>query len=133
MADVTIKNLKADVDDSAPKFGMAPAIEAHFARDDIGAEKFGLSYQRLAPDARMPFGHTHSEQEEVYVIVGGSGRVKVDDDVHEIEQWDAVRVSAGAMRNFEAGADGLEYVAFGAPNTGGKDVEMVQGWWPEEE
>jgi mannose-6-phosphate isomerase-like protein (cupin superfamily) len=130
MANVTIRNLKADVEDAAPGFGMAPDVEAHFARDDIGATNFGLSYQRLAPEARMPFGHTHSEQEEVYVITAGSGRVKVDDDVHEVSQWDAVRVSPGAMRNFEAGADGLEYVAFGAPNTGGKDVEMVQGWWP---
>lgn len=131
MANVTIKNLKADIDDSAVKFGMAPAVEAHFARDDIGAQNFGISYQRLAPDARMPFGHRHGEQEEVYVVVGGSGRVKVEDDVHELAQWDAVRVPPGAMRNFEAGSDGIEFIAFGAPNTGGKDVEMVQGWWPE--
>jgi mannose-6-phosphate isomerase-like protein (cupin superfamily) len=132
MPDVTIKNLKADIDDSAPKFGMAPDVEAHFARDDIGAHNFGLSYQRLAPNARMPFGHRHGEQEEVYVIVGGSGRVKVDDDVHDLSQWDAVRVGAGTMRNFEAGSDGLELLAFGAPNTGGKDVDLVQGWWSED-
>jgi mannose-6-phosphate isomerase-like protein (cupin superfamily) len=132
MTNATIKNLKSEIDDSAPTFGMDPAVEAHFARNDIGAEKFGLSYQRLAPNARMPFGHRHSEQEEVYVIVGGSGRVKIDDDVHEVSRWDAVRVGPGAMRNFEAGADGLELIAFGAPNTDGKDVEMVQGWWAEE-
>jgi mannose-6-phosphate isomerase-like protein (cupin superfamily) len=133
MTKATIKNLKTDVDDSAPKFGMAPDVEARFAREDIGARNFGLSYQRLAPDARMPFGHTHSEQEEVYVIVGGSGRIKIDDDVHELSQWDAVRVAPGTMRNLEAGGSGLELIAFGAPNTGGKDVDMVQGWWSESE
>jgi uncharacterized cupin superfamily protein len=130
--DYTRVNLKSDVKDMAPEYDMK-GIESRFARTSLELAHSGLSYFRLDPGYRAPFGHTHSEQEEVYVIVGGSGRVKVDDDVHEIEQWDAVRVSAGAMRNFEAGADGLEYVAFGAPNTGGKDVEMVQGWWPEEE
>lgn len=129
MSDATIKNLRTDVEDSAPKFGMAPDVEAHFAREDIGASNFGLSYQRLAPGARMPFGHRHAEQEEVYVVVSGAGRVRIDDDVHEVAQWDAVRVGPETMRAFEAGPDGLEFIAFGAPNTGGRDVDMVPGWW----
>ncbi len=133
MTNVTIKNLKSDVEDSAPKFGMAPAVEAHFARDDIDAEVFGLSYQRLAPNARMPFGHKHAQQEEVYVVVGGSGRVKVEDDIHDVAQWDAVRVGPDTMRNFEAGPDGLELIAFGGPSNGNKDADMVQGWWSESE
>jgi mannose-6-phosphate isomerase-like protein (cupin superfamily) len=131
VTDATIRNLKTDVEDSAPKFGMSPDVEARFARDDIDAERFGLSYQRLAPDARMPFGHRHAEQEEVYVVVSGSGRVKLDDDVHDVREWDAVRVGPATMRSFEAGPDGLELIAFGTPNVGNKDVDVVPGWWSE--
>ena len=117
MNSYTIKNLKTDVEDIAPKFDMAPEVEARFARDPLECEKLALSFQRLAPNARMPFGHRHAEQEEVYVVLEGSGRVKLDDDVRDVEQWDAVRAPAETMRCFEAGADGLTIVAFGAPKT----------------
>jgi mannose-6-phosphate isomerase-like protein (cupin superfamily) len=127
----TIRNLKK-VEDSALKFGLAPAVEARFAREPLECTQFGLSYQRLAPEARMPFGHRHAEEEEVYVVLGGSGRVKLDDEVVEVRKWDAVRVSPATMRAFEAGPEGLELLAFGAPNTHGADLEMVQDWWSEE-
>ena len=126
----TVKNLKA-VEDSAPKFGMSPDLEARFASRDLQAEQFGLSYQRLAPNVRGPFGHRHSTQEEVYVVLGGGGRVKVGDDIVELKQWDAVRVSADTVRAFEAGPDGLELIAFGAPGTGPGDAEVIPGWWSE--
>jgi quercetin dioxygenase-like cupin family protein len=94
-------------------------------------EKGGLSYFRLDPGFRAPFGHTHSEQEEVYLVVSGSARVAVGDDVIDLARFDAVRVAPGAWRGLEAGPDGVEVVAFGAPNTDNKDAEMQQGWWPE--
>ena len=75
----------------------------------------------------MPFGHKHAQQEEVYVVVGGSGRVKVEDDIHDVAQWDAVRVGPDTMRNFEAGPDGLELIAFGGPSNGNMDADMVRG------
>ncbi len=130
MSGYTIKNLK-DVEDSAPKFGMAPALEARFAREELGLEQSGVSYLHLAPDARVPFGHKHSEQEELYVVVDGSGRIKLDDDIVDLRQWDAVRIPPGTMRCPEAGPDGIELVLFGAPNTGNADIEMVQGWWSD--
>jgi mannose-6-phosphate isomerase-like protein (cupin superfamily) len=130
MAEYTIKNLK-DVEDSAPKFGMSDVLEARFAREELGLENAGVSYQRLEPDTRLPFGHKHTEQEELYVVVGGSGRIKLDDDILELRQWDAVRIPPGAMRNLEAGPAGLEVVLFGAPNNANADVEMVQGWWAD--
>jgi mannose-6-phosphate isomerase-like protein (cupin superfamily) len=129
VADFTIKNLKSDVEDSAPKFGMAPAVEAHFAREDIGAENMGLSYQRLAPNARMPFGHKHAKQEEVYVIVDGNGRVKLDDEVHDVRQWDAVRVGSDTIRAFEAGPEGLAFIVVGAPFKDRNDVDLIPNWW----
>jgi len=129
MAGYTLLNL-AEVEDAAPRFGMAPAMEARFARSELDADTLGLSLQRLAPDARQPFGHRHREQEEVYVVLDGSGRAKVDDEVIELRRHDALRVAPGTMRCFEAGPDGLEYVAFGAHPEGG-DVEMEPGWWAE--
>ena len=128
MPSYTIKNLM-EVDDSAPEFGMAPAVEARFARQALGLEGSGLSYQRLAPNARMPFGHHHREQEEVYVVLSGSGRVSLDDALVEVRQWDALRVSPETMRCFEAGADGIEFLAFGAPSAGPGDADITPGWW----
>jgi mannose-6-phosphate isomerase-like protein (cupin superfamily) len=126
----TIKNLK-DVEDSAPKFGMSDVLEARFAREELGLEVAGVSYQRLQPDARIPFGHKHTEQEELYVVVGGSGRIKLDDEILDLRQWDAVRIPPGTMRCVEAGSDGIEIIAFGAPSNGNADVEMLQGWWSD--
>lgn len=128
MADYTLKNLQ-DVEDAAPGFGLSPDLEARFARDDLALENSGVSYQRLAPSYRMPFGHKHGEQEELYVVLSGGGRVKLDDEIVEIRQWDVVRVPNQTMRNFEAGPDGLELLAFGAPSMGNKDVEQTPGWW----
>jgi mannose-6-phosphate isomerase-like protein (cupin superfamily) len=129
MAAYTHRNLQSDVEDSAQKFGMGDVLEAHFARNDLEATQFGLSLQRLKPGARMPFGHRHAQQEEVYVVVDGSGRLKVEDEVLEVGPWDAVRVSPEAARAFEAGDDGLTLIAFGAPNTGMGDAEQLPGWW----
>lgn len=130
MADYTLTNLK-NVEDQAPKFGLAPNLEARFTRNDLGLQNSGLSYQRLAPDFRVPFGHKHKAQEELYVILGGSGRLKLDDEIVEVRQWDVVRVPKETTRNFEAGPDGLELLAFGAPNTGPQDAEQLPGWWTD--
>jgi mannose-6-phosphate isomerase-like protein (cupin superfamily) len=127
----TVKNLK-EVEDAAPKFGLSPDLEARFARGDLEGETTGLSYQRVAPNFRIPFGHRHEDQEEVYVLVSGSGRMKLDEEVVELRQWDAVRVSSETMRDFEAGPAGAELLAFGAPARGQpNDAEMTQGWWSD--
>jgi len=131
MTDFTIKNLKGDIDDSAPKFGLAPDVEARFAREDIDAEKLGLSYQHLEPNVRQTFGHKHANQEEVYVILAGGGRVKLDDEIRDVTQWDAVRVAHDTIRCFEAGTDGLTLLAVGAPFKDSNDVEMIQDWWSD--
>jgi quercetin dioxygenase-like cupin family protein len=129
MPGYTIKNLVSGVENSAEKFGMGDVLAAHFARKDLEATKLGVSLQRLKPNQRVPFGHRHEEQEEVYVVVGGSGRLKLDDDTVEVGRWDAVRVAPEVMRAFEAGPDGLEVVAFGAP--GIPDTQQEMGWWTD--
>lgn len=130
MSGYTKKNLKRDVENSAPKFGMPSELEARFARTALGGETLGLSHMTLAPNFRIPFGHKHSGQEEVYVVVRGSGRVKVDDEIVELAEWDAIRFDKGAMRQVEAGPEGVEYIAFGA-GTDPRDAEMTPGWWSE--
>jgi mannose-6-phosphate isomerase-like protein (cupin superfamily) len=133
MAEHTIVNLK-EVEDQAPNFGLAPNLEARFASEPLELEKSGISYQRLAPNFRVPFGHKHKQQEELYVLVSGSAKVKLDDEIVDLKHWDAVRVPGEKMRCFEAGPEGAEILAFGAPNTGNprEDIdEMVPNWWTD--
>jgi quercetin dioxygenase-like cupin family protein len=130
MAAYTRVNLKSDVQDMAPQFGME-GIESRFARTNLELEKSGVSYFRLDPGYRAPFGHTHSEQEEVYVILSGGARVAVGDEVVELGELDAIRIAPETMHGMEAGPDGAEILAFGAPNTDNKDADMQPGWWPE--
>jgi mannose-6-phosphate isomerase-like protein (cupin superfamily) len=134
VAEYTIKNLKDDVEDQAPSFGFSPDLEARFARQTLELERSGLSYQKLAPGFRVPFGHTHGKQEETYVILSGSGRVKLGDEVVDVKAWDAVRVGSGVWRAFEAGPDGMELLAFGARCGMGvedSDADMERGWWSD--
>ena len=111
---------------------MAPNIEARYARKPLGLENSGVSYFRLEPDFRLPFGHTHSEQEEVYVVLSGSARVKAGDEIVELAPLDAMRVPGATPRGMEAGPDGAEILAVGAPNTDNKDAELLQDFWPKD-
>jgi mannose-6-phosphate isomerase-like protein (cupin superfamily) len=130
MANYTKTNLRADVENVAPKFDMPSEMEARFGRTAIEGETLGLSLMKLAPNFRIPFGHKHSGQEEVYVVVRGSGRVKVEDEVVEVGEWDAIRFGKDTMRNVEAGPDGIEYLAFGAGEDP-RDADMAPGWWTD--
>ena len=130
MADFSIVNVR-EVEDSASASGMPEGMEARFPKRVLGSTIGALSLQRLAPGLRSPFGHRHARQEELYVIVEGGGRMKLDDEVVDVRRWDAVRVSPGTMRAFEAGPDGLELLAYGAPIADEPDVEMAPGWWDE--
>jgi len=130
MADYTLLNLKTDVEDMAPRFGYAPNMESRFARGSLGLQQSGVSYFKIAPDFRVPFGHRHAEQEEIYVLLSGSARMKLDDEIVELKPLDAVRVPGSTPRGMEAGPDGAEILAFGAPNTEGKDAEMLPEFWP---
>ena len=129
MSDYTIVNMK-EVEDQALKFGLSPDLEARFARVPLDAEQIGFTYQRLAPNFRIPWGHTHKTQEEVFLLVGGSARMKLGDEIKELKPWDAVRVHKDLMRGFEAGPDGAEFIVVGSPGGPG-DAEMVQGWWSD--
>jgi len=124
----TLKKL-TEVEDTAPGFGLGEIQEARFANDDLEVEDTGVSHQRLKADKRQGFAHKHDKAEEVYVVLSGSGRVKLDDEIVELGALDAIRVSPGVTRQFEAGPDGLELLAFGPHHEG--DGEMIQDWWTD--
>jgi mannose-6-phosphate isomerase-like protein (cupin superfamily) len=130
----TRRNVKADLEDIGPRFDGAPDLEFRAATKALALEQSALSYQRIPPGYRFPYGHTHATQEEVYVVVRGSGRMKLDDEIVELEEWDAVRVPAGTWRGYEAGPEGLEILVVGAPNLGDDprgDVDGQRDWWAD--
>src|SRR5436189_5299182 len=112
----TLRNLKGDLEDVGSRFDGPPDLEFRLATVALELEQSGLSYQRIPAGCRFPYGHTHKTQEEVYVAVNGSGRMKLDDEIVELKQWDAVRVPAGVWRGYEAGPAGLEMLVMGAPS-----------------
>jgi mannose-6-phosphate isomerase-like protein (cupin superfamily) len=130
MANYTKKNIRKDVEDSARKFDLPSEMQARFARKPIGGETLGLSLFTLEPNFRIPFGHKHEGQEEVYVVVRGSARIKVEDEIVEVGEWDAIRIDKDTWRDVEAGPEGVEYLAFGAGDDP-TDAEMAPGWWPD--
>jgi mannose-6-phosphate isomerase-like protein (cupin superfamily) len=130
----TLTNLKNDLEDLGANFDGSPDLEFRAATKALGLERSGLTYQRVPPGYRFPYGHTHSTQEEVYVVVGGGGRMKLDDEIVELTEWDAVRVPPGTWRGYEAGPAGLELLVIGAPNLGENprdDVEGQRDWWAD--
>jgi uncharacterized cupin superfamily protein len=128
MSDFTHLNLKDDVENAAEKFGLAPQMEARFGRNALGLQGGGFSYQKLAPNYGGVGGHRHERQEEVYVVVAGSGFVRIEgeDEPRELRQWDAVRVAPQTARGFQAGPDGLELLAIGFGDGG--DAELLESF-----
>ena len=126
MADFTIKNLR-EAEDMAERFGYSEKQEARFPREDLGAEATGLAHLVVRPGQRQPFAHRHHDAEEINVVLSGSGRVRLDDEVVEIGPMDAIRVAPGVTRAFEAGPDGLELLVFGPHHN--RDAEMVPDFW----
>lgn len=124
----TIKNLR-EVEDMAAKHGFGDVQEARFPWRDLDAEATGVGYLSVKPGKRQPFAHRHADAEEIYVVVGGSGRAKLDDEIVELAELDALRIGPSVVRRLEAGPDGLEVLAFGPRHEG--DAEMVQGFWDE--
>jgi mannose-6-phosphate isomerase-like protein (cupin superfamily) len=125
----TIKNLR-DTKDSAPEFGLSEVQEAHFAGGELGAESTGFAFHVIRPGQRQGFAHRHEEAEEVYVVLSGTGKVKLDDETVEIGPLDAIRVAPAVTRAFEAGSDGMELLAFGPRHEG--DGEIIrEGFWSD--
>jgi mannose-6-phosphate isomerase-like protein (cupin superfamily) len=130
VADYKIVNIR-DMENAAERFGLAPNVESRFTRSALGSKSSGMSYQRYAPDFKSPFAHTHSKQEEVYVILEGSGRLKVDDEIVELKKWDVILLPPGTVRQWHAGPEGFELLAVGAPVFEESDASLVEDFWQE--
>ena len=111
--------------------GRAEGMDGRFGRSAVGARDIGVSLWRYAPGVRSPVGHRHREQEEAYLVVGGSGEILLDGEVGALRRWDLVRVSPEVVRAFAAGPDGLEIVAVGGPKPEGGDGEALPVEWPD--
>jgi mannose-6-phosphate isomerase-like protein (cupin superfamily) len=116
-----------DVEDVAAAASGPGPHQARLAKDDLGTDQFGVGHHRLAPGARQALGHRHAVAEEVYVVIAGSGRAKLDDELVELARLDTLRVSPQVFRNFEAGPEGMEFLAYGPRRDG--DAEVIPGWW----
>jgi mannose-6-phosphate isomerase-like protein (cupin superfamily) len=119
----TIKNLR-EAKDVAAEAGLSDSLEARFAHTDLDSERSGISYQVVKAGQRQPFAHRHKEMEEIYVVVSGGGRVKLDDEVEEVGQFDAIRIAPEVIRTFEAGDQDLVLLVF-SPRAEG-DAEVIQ-------
>jgi quercetin dioxygenase-like cupin family protein len=128
MSDYTMVNLR-ELDDSVG--GQVEGLEARFSRSQIESRDLGVSLFSYKPGVRPPFAHSHREQEEAYVVVSGSGRVRLGDEVRELRQWDVLRVAPEVVRGFEAGDDGLEVIAIGGPKPDGGDGVRSEATWPD--
>ena len=125
----TVKNLR-QVEDLAAKHGFGEVQEARFPLEDLDAEATGLAHIIVRPGKRQPFAHRHKEAEEIYVVVSGSGRIKLDDEIVEVSELDAIRIAPNVARALEAGDDGMTILAFGPRHAG--DAEIVkEGFWDD--
>jgi mannose-6-phosphate isomerase-like protein (cupin superfamily) len=127
----TLKNLR-EVEDQAPKFGFAELQEARFPREDLQSETIGLAFHRVKPGAQQAFAHRHEQAEEIYLILSGGGRLKLDDDVVDVHELDAIRVAPQVARAFEAGPGGLEILAFGPRHAGDGEILRDGSFWGEQ-
>lgn len=115
------------VEDSAAKHGFGEMGESRFPTGDLGAAQTGVAHHRLKPSKRQSFAHRHEQAEEVCVVIAGSGRVKIDDEIVELTRLDAIRLAPAVTRQFEAGPDGLEFLVFGPHHA--RDGEILPDWW----
>ena len=131
MAGYTVQNLK-EIDNQGVNFGLDENdIQLRMAKDPLECADCGLTYMRLGPGWRTPFGHNHKTQEEIYILVNGSARMKLEDKLVDMKPFTAVRVSPETMRSYEGGFEGAELIVIGTPRTGGGDADIVQGWWSD--
>ena len=128
MTDYAIVNL-LEIDDSMA--GRTDGIEGRFSRKQLGSRDLGVSHWRYAPGMRL-FNHSHREQEEAYLVLAGSGRVRLGDEIREVGPYDVVRVAPDLVRAFEAGPDGLELIIVGGPAPAGGDGVPDDSPWPDE-
>lgn len=122
--DYTVVNLR-ELENMALKYGHGGDMEARFATKPLQLQKSGLGFQKVLPGRTIPFKHAHTQQEEVFIIIAGSGKILLDDETIDLKTWDAVRVPPEVVRQVKGGPDGLEMIIVGAPYDGTNDTKMI--------
>ena len=127
MSNYAVKNLM-----EIEPTGDPSSVEFRFSRKYLDSEQLGVTHERIAPGHSAGDGHSHEVQEEAYVVVEGSGVIKLDDERVEIKQWDVIRVAPEVVRGFDAGPDGLTLIAVGGSKPEGGDGKIEKGRWSVE-
>jgi quercetin dioxygenase-like cupin family protein len=95
--------------------GAGPGGAVRFVRRQLGVDAFGVNWFELPPGAE---GHEHDEvesgQEEVNVVVRGSGNWRVDGEDVPVRVGTFLRFDPGTTRCPVAGPDGMTFIAIGA-------------------
>jgi uncharacterized cupin superfamily protein len=118
-----------ELEDMAAKMGFGDVQEARFGGKPLGCERIGLALEHVKPGKRGATAHVHRDDEEVYVVIAGSGIAKVGDEEFELREMDALRVAPTVPRGFEAGPGGLKMIAFGTHTP--DDAELLQDFWDD--
>lgn len=96
---------------SSEKFAQASVGSLHgfdgklFMKEVLNSSSCEISFGALPKGASVPFFHSHKENEEHYIILSGSGRFQVNDDVFDIAEGSVVRVSTNCDRNLKCTSD----------------------------
>jgi quercetin dioxygenase-like cupin family protein len=92
-----------------------PGGAVRFVRRELGVEAFGINWFELPPNFG---GQTHDEresgQEEVNVVVRGSGTYEIDGEEVAVREGDVLRFDPETTRGPTSGPDGMTFVAVGA-------------------
>lgn len=115
------------------RFGLAAdELELRVLRDRLGCEHIGVSYLRFGPDWPLTTGHRHpAGGEEVYVLIEGSARIKIGEDVVHMEAPAAIRVPSEEFRAIRAAGDApAVFVVAGYPIEDPDETVLAPDFWP---
>lgn len=82
-------------------------------RRQLELQGVAIGLIKLPPNEGYTFTHRHRKQEEVYIVIEGSGTILIDDELLPLDRGDAVRVSPEARRALKAADQGLLVICAG--------------------
>ncbi len=110
----------------APEGTPVKIIGKVFLGELIGLTSMEVSINKDAPNTGVNFFHSHKNNEELYIFIGGSGEMVVDDERFTIEEGSIVRVATGAKRAWwNTGSNDLYYIVIQAQTDGLKTSSLI--------
>lgn len=116
-----------------------PSAGKFFLKDKLGLTSMEVSLNQLPAGASVPFYHTHRENEELYIFIGGRGQFQVDGQIIEVKEGTAVRVGPEGERTIRNNGTGdLYFIVVQARESSLRQWVMTDGVildksvnWPE--